>query len=132
MVPIAACVLYGVFIVLGQQYFAKRDRFRWKYILASWNFGLAAFSAIGFTRTAPWLFHMIRAYTSDEILCFDPESSYGSGSTGLWVQLFVLSKFPYVDCFDERILVEYPFHPFDLIFFSKTIVTGNFWIPSLL
>eukprot|EP00977_Amphora_coffeiformis_P016228 scaffold4957_cov152-Amphora_coffeaeformis.AAC.8 len=96
MVPIIACVLYCVFIVLGQQYFAKRDRFRWKYILASWNFGLALFSAIGFTRTAPWLFHMMKTYTSDEILCFDPESSFGSGSTGLWVQLFVLSKFPYV------------------------------------
>lgn len=99
IVPITACILYGVFIVLGQQYFAKRDRLRWKYILASWNFALAIFSAIGFTRTAPWLFHMVKTYTSDEILCFDPESSYGSGSTGLWVQLFVLSKFPYVNAY---------------------------------
>lgn len=96
MIPISACVLYGVFIVLGQAYFADRDRLRWRYVLASWNAGLAAFSAVGFLRTAPWLAHMMRTYTSDEILCFDPEASYGSGSTGLWVQLFVLSKFPYV------------------------------------
>lgn len=96
MVPIVACVMYGAFIVLGQQYFAKRDRLRWKYILASWNFFLAAFSAIGFLKTAPWLVHMVKTYSWDQILCFDPESSYGSGSTGLWVQLFCLSKFPYV------------------------------------
>ena len=27
-------------------------------------------------------------------LCLDPRSMYGSGSTGLWVQLFILSKLP--------------------------------------
>jgi hypothetical protein len=35
-------------------------------------------------------------YSWKENFCMDPESSYGSGSTGLWVQLFILSKFPYV------------------------------------
>jgi hypothetical protein len=96
IVPITACFLYGAMIFLGRAFFANRDRLHWKYTLAAWNFGLAAFSAIGFLRTAPWLFHMATTYTVDEILCFDPEASYGSGSTGLWVQLFVLSKFPYV------------------------------------
>lgn len=96
IVPITACFLYGAMIFFGRAFFANRDRFHWKYTLAAWNFGLSAFSAIGFLRTAPWLYHMVTKYTVDEILCFDPEASYGSGSTGLWVQLFVLSKFPYV------------------------------------
>jgi hypothetical protein len=96
IVPLTACVLYGLMIVIGQALFAKRERLRWKYTLAAWNLALATFSAVGFCRTAPWLWHMVQTYSWDQILCFDPEASFGSGSTGLWVQLFVLSKFPYV------------------------------------
>jgi len=33
-------------------------------------------------------------YGMTENLCFDPESHFGSGATGFWVQMFCLSKFP--------------------------------------
>jgi elongation of very long chain fatty acids protein 6 len=94
MIPIAAVVLYGILILIGQRYFATRDRWDWRRSMAIWNFGLSLFSCIGFIRTAPKLLHNLTHYTIEENVCFDPESHFGSGSTGLWVQWFILSKFP--------------------------------------
>jgi hypothetical protein len=96
MVPIAAVLLYGVFIVLGRSYFQSRPAWNWRTSMALWNLGLSVFSAVGFCRVAPQLIHDFYYYSVTENFCFDPESFYGSGATGLWVQLFVLSKFPYV------------------------------------
>lgn len=94
--PVMAVTLYGLFIVLGKSYFADRPAWDWRKTMAIWNLGLSVFSAIGFVRTAPQLFHNLINYTLTENLCFDPESHYGSGPTGFWVQMFILSKFPYV------------------------------------
>ena len=94
MVPILACILYGVFIVLGQEYFRNRPRWNWRVTLAAWNFTLAAFSFVGMARTLPQLVHNVATMSLRDNLCSDPRSTYGSGSTGLWVQLFILSKFP--------------------------------------
>jgi hypothetical protein len=96
MVPIIAVALYGVFIVAGRKYFEKRPAWNWRTSMALWNLGLSLFSAVGFCRVLPQLVHGFYHYSVTENFCFDPESFYGSGATGLWVQLFVLSKFPYV------------------------------------
>lgn len=96
LVPIIAVVLYGVFIVTGRSYFKDRPAWNWRTSLALWNLGLSVFSAIGFCRVFPQLVHDFYYYSVTENFCFDPENFYGSGATGLWVQLFVLSKFPYV------------------------------------
>lgn len=93
-VPITAIVLYAVLILLGQSYFRNRDPWDWRRSMAVWNLFLSAFSAIGFIRTAPALLHLVSRYTWRENLCMDPESHFGSGVTGMWVQLFILSKFP--------------------------------------
>jgi elongation of very long chain fatty acids protein 6 len=93
-VPMTAIVMYGLLIVAGQAYFKNRDPWDWRNLMACWNLGLASFSAIGFIRTAPALFHLLTHYTVQENLCVDPESHFGSGVTGMWVQLFVLSKIP--------------------------------------
>mmetsp|Transcript_11101 Transcript_11101/g.24852 ORF Transcript_11101/g.24852 Transcript_11101/m.24852 type:complete len:328 (+) Transcript_11101:135-1118(+) len=94
VVPIVACVLYAVGIVLGRRYFDGRDRWNWRWTLAAWNLLLSVFSCIGFCRTAPAIVHLYTTYSWQENLCFDPESHFGSGTVGLWVQLFCLSKFP--------------------------------------
>jgi elongation of very long chain fatty acids protein 6 len=96
MVPIIAVVLYGVFIAVGRSYFQGRPALNWRMSMALWNLFLSVFSAIGFCRVVPQLVHNFYHYSVAENFCFDPESFYGSGATGLWVQLFVLSKFPYV------------------------------------
>lgn len=93
-IPIMAIVLYGVFIVLGQQFMKGREAWSWRRALAFWNLGLSVFSWIGMARTLPQLLHNLFTMSLRDNLCMNPEISYGSGSTGLWVQLFVLSKFP--------------------------------------
>ena len=95
-IPIVACMLYGAAIVAGQAYFRSHDRWHWRTTLALWNAGLSLFSFVGLVRTLPQLVHNLMSYTLTENLCWDPQMTYGSGSTGLWVQLFILSKFPYV------------------------------------
>jgi elongation of very long chain fatty acids protein 6 len=93
-IPIVACVLYGAAIIAGQAYFANNPRWHWKYTLASWNSALSVFSTVGMLRTLPQLIHNIQNLSLRDNLCADPRSTYGSGSTGLWMLLFVLSKFP--------------------------------------
>lgn len=95
-IPVVAVTFYGVAIYFGRRYFEHREPFNWRYSMAFWNLGLSIFSAIGFVRTLPQVAHNILNYTATENLCLDPESHFGSGATGFWVQLFCLSKFPYV------------------------------------
>lgn len=106
-VPIAACLLYGLAIVLGQAYFQDRPRWNWRFTMAAWNLFLSTFSFIGMLRTAPQLFHNLTHMSIRDNLCEDPSSTYGSGSSGLWVQFFILSKFPYVSVCSEVFYGEY-------------------------
>jgi len=93
-VPVIACVAYGALIVAGQYFFSGRDRWNWRRTMALWNLSLSVFSAVGVLRTAPQLAHNLWTYSVRDNLCLDPRMTYGSGSSGLWVQLFILSKFP--------------------------------------
>lgn len=94
MVPVFACVVYGVLIVWGQHVMAKREPWNWRRTMALWNLSLSLFSWFGMFRTAPQLVHNLYHMSVRDNLCLDPRATYGSGSTGLWVQLFILSKFP--------------------------------------
>eukprot|EP00562_Extubocellulus_spinifer_P029541 CAMPEP_0178719580 /NCGR_PEP_ID=MMETSP0699-20121125/23228_2 /TAXON_ID=265572 /ORGANISM="Extubocellulus spinifer, Strain CCMP396" /LENGTH=303 /DNA_ID=CAMNT_0020369881 /DNA_START=126 /DNA_END=1037 /DNA_ORIENTATION=- len=94
IVPIAACVIYALFIVCGRAYFEGRPALSWRRALALWNFSLSLFSFIGMIRTAPQLLHNLYHMSLRDNICNNPESQFGSGSTGFWVQMFCLSKFP--------------------------------------
>ena len=94
MIPIWACILYAVLIVIGRSYMANRPAYSWRKVLAAWNFSLSLFSWIGAFRTAPQLYYNLMSYPLRSNMCDNPAALYGSGSTGLWVQLFILSKFP--------------------------------------
>jgi len=93
-VPICACLLYAVLIVVGKAYMEKQPPGSWRHILAAWNFSLSLFSWIGAFRTAPQLYYNLARYSLRDNFCDNPAETYGSGSTGLWIQLFILSKFP--------------------------------------
>jgi elongation of very long chain fatty acids protein 6 len=93
-VPVAAVVLYGIGIVAGQRYMADKPRFHWRYTLAAWNLFLSVFSFMGMIRTLPVILHYAPAQSLRDNVCGDPTAPYGLGSTGLWAQLFTLSKFP--------------------------------------
>lgn len=92
--PITSIVAYCVLCVVGRQIMAKKEAWKWRKYLAVWNFSLSLFSWIGAFRTAPQLYHNLMTMSLRDNLCINPQITYGSGSSGLWVQLFVLSKFP--------------------------------------
>lgn len=102
-IPIATCCLYVVLIFSGQYYMKGKERFNLRYTMATWNFLLSTFSFIGMMRTLPQLVHNLLTLSVRDNVCLDPRATYGSGSTGLWVQLFVLSKFP--ELFDTFFIV---------------------------
>jgi elongation of very long chain fatty acids protein 6 len=93
-IPILTCALYVALIFAGQYYMRHRPRYQWRYTMALWNVVLSTFSGIGMLRTVPPLLHNLYTLSVRDNVCLDPRATYGSGSTGLWVQLFVLSKFP--------------------------------------
>lgn len=103
MIPILALVAYAAFIVFGKQAMATKEPWQWRKYLALWNFSLSLFSWIGAFRTAPQLIHNLTTMSLRDNLCSDARIAFGSGSTGLWVQLFILSKFP--ELFDTFFIV---------------------------
>jgi len=94
IVPITALVLYVALITAGRKAMENREPWKWRKYLAAWNLFLSLYSFIGAFRTAPYLFYNLTNMSLRDNLCNDPRESAGSGSTGLWIQLFVLSKFP--------------------------------------
>ena len=121
MVPVAAVALYGFFIVFGQLAMRNRDAWNWRRTMAFWNLGLSLFSWIGMSRTLPNLVHNFSTMSVRDNFCSDPQSSYGGGSTGLWVQLFILSKFPYVHKNNDSCLFSF--------FTKKTVKANNVRCP---
>lgn len=93
-VPVVAIAAYLVLITAGPAYFNHRAPWNARRLLAAWNLSLSLFSLVGFVRVFPAIVHNFMHYSWRDNFCFDPESHFGSGSTGLWVQLFILSKFP--------------------------------------
>lgn len=94
MIPVFAVLAYAVLIFGGQHLMTKREPWNWRRAMAAWNLFLSVFSWIGMFRTLPQLAHNLMTMSVRDNLCLDPRSTYGSGSSGLWVQLFILSKFP--------------------------------------
>jgi GNS1/SUR4 family len=92
--PITVCLVYALGIVLGQAYFKNREPWNWRRTMATWDLALSLFSLCGFVRVFPPMVHQIVHYSAQENFCMDPESLYGSSSTGFWVQLFIVSKVP--------------------------------------
>lgn len=59
-VSIYASLLYISFIYFGGLLMKNRQPFQLRGLLTAWNIGLAAFSALGFLRTAPEVFHVLK------------------------------------------------------------------------
>jgi hypothetical protein len=94
LLPIVVCALYAILIFGGQYLMENSESWKWRRSMAAWNLFLSVFSGIGMLRTLPQLLHNLATMSVRDNLCRDPRETYGSGSTGLWVQLFILSKFP--------------------------------------
>jgi len=92
--PWVAAAVYGFAIFWGQRFMKNRERFNWRTAMALWNLGLAVFSFIGTIRLLPYALHIFANKSLQDVFCHDARTTFAGGSTGLWVQLFTISKFP--------------------------------------
>lgn len=94
--PVVAVALYAFLIFWGKHVYMK-DREPWKGsrpYLAAWNLALSTFSFCGSFRVGCNVLYNLSTLSLRDNFCLDPQQTYGSGSTGMWIQFFILSKFP--------------------------------------
>eukprot|EP00300_Choanocystis_sp_HF-7_P033307 c45626_g1_i1.p1 GENE.c45626_g1_i1~~c45626_g1_i1.p1 ORF type:complete len:312 (+),score=64.39 c45626_g1_i1:28-936(+) len=90
--PIFAVALYIVFIFQVPQFLEKPINLR--IINAIWDLSLSIFSVFGVLGLAPVLWRKVSTDGLFATVCDDPCAWYGDGRSGLWMLLFVYSKFP--------------------------------------
>ncbi|CAE8678033.1 unnamed protein product [Polarella glacialis] len=95
--------LYLVLLSAGTAWMKDKEAFNLKAPLAVWNLFLAVFSFCGMVRTVPHLIAMGSEYGFMYTVCRAATISYGNGPAGLWVCLFIFSK--YVELIDTWFLV---------------------------
>jgi elongation of very long chain fatty acids protein 6 len=96
-IPIAFVVVYLAGIFFGTKFMEKVDyKNIWdtRGLLAAWNALLCVFSFMGALRTVPHLLYNLKVQSFESTICTPPDVEWGVGATGLWVQLFILSKIP--------------------------------------
>ena len=92
--PVTLTVLYIVAAFGVQRIMKDRKPFDMRTALTLWNMFLSTFSFIGAARTVPHLLYNLYAFRFEETVCNPAPLMFGCGATGLWVQLFILSKIP--------------------------------------
>lgn len=103
LLPPMIVALYLLSIVFGQRYMKDQKPWEWKKKLALWNLFLSLFSFMGMVRMVPPLIYMSQTKSIRSNMCDDPYATWLSGSTGTWVQFFILSKIP--ELFDTFFVV---------------------------
>jgi hypothetical protein len=96
-IPIGFVVVYLLGCYFGMKFMNKIDYKKiWdtRNLLSFWNFLLCTFSFVGALRTVPPLLHNITTMPFVDTICRPGDHDWGVGATGLWVQLFCLSKIP--------------------------------------
>eukprot|EP00929_Paragymnodinium_shiwhaense_P001237 TRINITY_DN101463_c0_g1_i1.p1 TRINITY_DN101463_c0_g1~~TRINITY_DN101463_c0_g1_i1.p1 ORF type:complete len:394 (+),score=75.31 TRINITY_DN101463_c0_g1_i1:89-1183(+) len=99
----ATAVLYLIGMWAGEKAMKDLKPFDLKAPLNLWNLFLAVYSLCGAIRTVPHLLASISTYGVDYTLCRAAAAAYGSGPVGLWVMLFIYSK--YFELIDTVFLV---------------------------
>lgn len=99
----AAVAFYLFALWAGQMTMKAREPFGLKKCLVAWNLFLAVFSILGALRTVPHLVMLLNHFGFQWTLCRVAFASYGNGPPGLWVLVFVFSK--YFELIDTAFLV---------------------------
>jgi len=97
VVPITCVVVYLLGIHFGPKFMEKvpYDKiWELRSQLACWNAFLSIFSFIGALRTVPHVLYNLSSMPFEDTICLPSANDWGCGATGLWVQLFILSKIP--------------------------------------
>lgn len=93
-VPVIACILYMVFVFGVQRLMVDREAYDLRGPLGLWNLFLSTFSFLGALNVVPHLFMLIYRDGFQSAMCYSAQANMGTGTAGLWVILFILSKFP--------------------------------------
>jgi len=99
----AASAAYLVMLWAGQAWMKGRGAFDLKGPLAAWNLLLAVFSVCGALRMVPQLILLLWLHGVQYSVCRTAYYTVGNGACGLWMVLFVWSK--YVELIDTLFLV---------------------------
>lgn len=97
----SSCYLVG--LSLGTSSMRDKAPYSPETALVFWNLLLFVFSFVGMLRTLPHLVLIISEFGLEYTVCRNARSSYGNGPVGLWVFLFILSK--YAELLDTVFLV---------------------------
>lgn len=87
--PVFAVAFYVVMVFYGPNFVKKP--YNLKPLLAAWNLILSIFSIVGASRCVPKLLEIITRGGWAHSVCGD--TSYLDGASGLWMSLFIYSKF---------------------------------------
>ncbi|PFH31045.1 putative integral membrane protein, GNS1/SUR4 family protein [Besnoitia besnoiti] len=88
-----AVTLYLLFCYFGTKWMKNRPAYDLRRPLKYWNLLLAVFSFMGMSRVVPHLFEILRRWGFEVSICSPPVYTYGHGACGLWVFLFIYSKY---------------------------------------
>ncbi|CAG7825357.1 unnamed protein product [Allacma fusca] len=89
-ISIYAAVIYVNLIFIGGHWMKNRQPFQLRRLLTAWNIGLALFSAIGFFRTAPEVFHILKQSNGfHQSVC---SRDGHNAATAFWALLMTWSK----------------------------------------
>ncbi len=92
--PFLIVGLYLILTIQGIKFMKNRQPINLTNYLAIWNALLCIFSFIGSVRTIPELLNQLSYKELDITICSPSKESWGNGTTGFWVMLFVYSKIP--------------------------------------
>ncbi|GAB64581.1 elongation of very long chain fatty acids protein 3 [Plasmodium cynomolgi strain B] len=96
-------LLYLLMCKYGPTRMKNRKEFDLRRLLILWNTLLALFNLIVVVKLTPVLLHITSNYTFTGLLIIPPIYTCAFGIPGLWVSLFVLSKF--VELLDTLLLI---------------------------
>lgn len=94
--PLVLAIAAGYLLVVFLGRMVMRDvvAFDLTKVLALWSFFLAVFSFCGLFRMLPFLLRSLMYDGYYYTMCTVPEKTWGDGSPGLWMALFMFSKVP--------------------------------------
>lgn len=93
-IPLVLTAFYAAFCYFGTKVMVNHKAVNCKSALALWNCFLCLFSFLGMWRTLPRLLSMLLTLPVADTMCVSPAETWGNGSTGFWVMLFIFSKVP--------------------------------------
>lgn len=102
-IPLVLVSIYLLAIYYGKKLMKNREPYKLQYSLICWNISLSIFSFLGSIKVVPELLYHLSTDTFESTICTDPHNTWGKGSSGFWVQLFIFSKIP--ELFDTFFII---------------------------